>query len=548
MNLSGIVFQQPVNLCWLFAVPIFILLFLGMLHYMKLKLEKFGEHSLIKRITPENSRKKLLLKFYILLAAYVLIVTDLAKPEFSFRHKIVQATDLMIVLDVSQSMLTTDIKPNRLESAKSFLEKLSSGLTNTRLGLVPFAGQSIVLLPLTADKKTLLEFLAEMTPETIPVQGTLIAPALELAVSSFSQVKNRTKIILLVTDGEDHEQQALETAQLLKKQGIHLLIYGIGSDSGGMVPVFKNDKFSHYKTDQVGKLVISKVNKAFLDSLAEAVKGKLFMGGNDQFLNHGISDPVLVSDEIKKEITRTRSATIQKVEQINFPVGLMLSLMLLLSEFILSEKKNGNAKTIYNQIRSKLSLVLLLILMLLPDLASAQVSYYTARKGNKAYEHRNFALAERLYSANAGNTSISLINFNRAAALYQQSKYVQAAKIYTLFILSGKPVLHQVWYNLGNCLFMQHEYALSIAQYVNYLHTEPHDHAALYNLAYARYMLHKNTPPPKNASEVSQPSPSTINQEKVPQRSKINRAALKNALEKSQSKSADIKGHLEKDW
>ena len=182
MNLSGIVFQQPVNLCWLFAVPIFILLFLGMLHYMKLKLEKFGEHSLIKRITPENSRKKLLLKFYILLAAYVLIVTDLAKPEFSFRHKIVQATDLMIVLDVSQSMLTTDIKPNRLESAKSFLEKLSSGLTNTRLGLVPFAGQSIVLLPLTADKKTLLEFLAEMTPETIPVQGTLIAPALELAI------------------------------------------------------------------------------------------------------------------------------------------------------------------------------------------------------------------------------------------------------------------------------------------------------------------------------------------------------------------------------
>lgn len=548
MNLSGIVFQQPVILCWLFAVPIFIILFLGMLHYMKLKLGKFGENLLIKRITPENSRKKLFLKFYILLAAYIVIVTDLARPEFSFRHRIVQATDIMIVLDVSQSMLTTDVGTNRLEAAKSFLEKLSSDLSNTRIGLVPFAGQSIVLLPLTRDKKTLLEFLAEMTTETIPLQGTLIAPALELAASSFSQVKNRTKIILLVTDGEDHEQQALETAQLLKHQGIHLLIYAIGSDSGGMIPVFKNGKFLHYKTDAAGKLVISKVNKAFLDSLAGVVKGKLFMGRNNETLQHGQSDPVLISDEIKQEITRTRSINIQKVEQINFPVGLMLALILLLSEFILSEKKNELVATIYNQIRSKLSLLLFFILLFLPDFVSAQISYYSARKGNKAYQQQKYAMAEHLYSENAGGIPSSSISFNRAAALYQESKYAEATKIYTLLTLSRKPVLHQVWYNLGNCLFMQHEYALSIAQYLHYLHTEPHDHAALYNLAYARYMLHRNTPPPKNTDEMNQPSPSTANQEKIPQQSKINRSALKNALEKSQSKSSDTKGHLDKDW
>ena len=548
MNVSGIVFQQPVNLCWLFAVPIFVLLFLGMLHYMKLKLEKFGEKGLIKRITPENSRRKLFLKFYILLAAYVVIVTDLARPEFTFRHKIVQATDIMIVLDVSQSMLTADIKPNRLESAKTFLEILSSGLNNSRIGLLPFAGQSIVLLPLTNDRKTLLEFIAEMTPETIPLQGTLIAPALGLASSSFNQDKNRTKIILLVTDGENHEQQALETALLLRQKGIHLLIYGVGSTNGGMIPVFINEKFSHYKTDQAGKLVISTINKGFLDSLASVAKGKFFISDNNETVKHGLSEQLVVSDNILREIAKTRSMNIQIVQQINFPIGLMLALVLLLSEFILSEKKNGNASTIYKQIKSKLSLLMLVVLLFMPDLASGQISYYSARKGNTAYRQGNFVLAERLYSENAGSIPVTSISFNKAASLYQEAKFTQAAKIYTRIILSGKPVLHQVWYNLGNCLFMQHEYALSIAQYLNYLRVEPLDHAGLYNLAYARYMLGKNTPPPKNSAELNQPSPSPINQEKVPQRSKINKAALKNALEKTQSKSSDTKSHLAQDW
>ena len=548
MNLSGIVFQQPVNLCWLFAVPIFILMFLGMLHYMKLKLEKFGEQGLIKRITPENSRRKLFLKFYILLAAYIVIVTDLARPEFSFRHKTVQATDIMIVLDVSQSMLTADIRPNRLESAKTFLEILSSGLNNSRIGLLPFAGQSIVLLPLTNDRKTLLEFIAEMTPETIPLQGTLIAPALKLAASSFNQDKKRTKIILLVTDGENHEQQALETALLLRQQGIHLLIYGVGSANGGMIPVFKDKKFSHYKTDQAGKLVKSTLNKRFLDSLAGVAKGKFFINDNNKTVDHGLSEQEVMNDNIMREIAQTRSVNIQVVEQIKFPIGLMLALMLLLSEFMLSEKKNGNVSTIYKQIKSKLSLLMLVVLLFKPDMASGQISYYSARKGNTAYSQGNFALAERLYSANSDSLTVTSISFNKAAALYQEAKFTQAAKIYTRIILSGKPVLHQVWYNLGNCLFMQHEYALSIAQYLNYLRVEPHDHAGLYNLAYARYMLGKNTPPPKNSTELNQPSPSPINQEKVPQRSKINKAALKNALEKSESKSSNTKNHLDQDW
>ena len=272
------------------------------------------------------------------------------------------------------------------------------------------------------------------------------------------------------------------------------------------------------------------------------------MSGNNETVDHGLSEQVVMNNDITREIAKTRSINIQVVKQINFPIGLMLALILLLSEFILSEKKNGNVSAIYKQIRSKLSLLMLVILLFIPDLVSGQISYYSARKGNTAYGQGNFALAERLYSSNEGSKPVTSISFNKAAALYQEAKFTEAAKIYTRIILSGKPVLHQVWYNLGNCLFMQHEYALSIVQYLNYLRVEPHDHAGLYNLAYARYMLGKTTPPPKNSAELSQPTPSPINQEKVPQRSRINKVALKNALEKSQSKSSDTRSHLDQDW
>lgn len=542
MSLSGIVFQRPANLLWLFAAPVFVLLFIGMQHYIRLKLNKFGERVLIKRITPENSGRKQYIKFFILLTAYLLIITDLAKPEFSFRYKTKQAADLIILLDVSQSMMATDLVPNRLQAAKSLLNSLITGLENTRLALIPFAGQSIVMIPLTADKKTLLDFVDEMAPETIPVQGTLIAPGLSMAGSSFTTARDHTKIILLLTDGEDHEPAALEESRHLKQQGIALIICGIGTTQGSRIPVYKNGKFEQYKTDRQQNIIISKMNGHFLDSLATVSSGRLFKVENNSLINN---NEQLIS-YVHAEIEKRRSKTAEKLQEINFPVYLLSALLLLLAEFVLSEKKNSSLIALYTRVKSKLWVLALLALLLSPEFAYCQFSYITARNGNKAYNQRDYQLAEKLFREYKGSDKLPALRFNLASALYQQAEYSQAEQIFTSLIATGKQP-DAAWYDLANCLLMQKKYESSILIYIRYLHLKPTDHQALYNLAYARYMLRKQSMPPQN-SAAQPPPPAMTRQNKIPQRSKIDHAAIKNALEKSQAKTSADKQNLDKDW
>lgn len=555
MNLSGIVFQHPDSLYWLLAVPVLLVLFAGMVRVNSARLNLFGEHQLIARITPDNSISKQYLKFFFLLAAYILIIFNLAGPALSYRYKVSQPADLLVLIDVSESMLSTDALPNRLQAAKQLVRELAPGLENTRFGLLPFAGQAIVELPLSEDTRTLLDIMDQLQPETIPVQGTLIAPALQLAAASFNHTAGRARFILLLTDGEDHEHEALSEAAALKTAGIKLLVCGIGTAKGGYIPQYKGSRFLGYKHDRSGQVVLSRFNAPFLDSLTDAAGGSFFTLQSGA-TPHGTA--AHVSGVIARFIKEKRIAGAERTRQLTFPVGITLAVILLLAEFILSERKSTLLSATWKRVKSRFGYILLGVIFVMPASAPAQVrapapvSYYNARKGNQAYQQRKYKLAETYFKANPGATEDSRIQFNLASALFQQGNYRDARLLFARLAgesnLPGTAV--PALYDLGNCLVMEKEYAGSIPVYIRYLKLHPNDLQGRYNLAYARFMLRRQTPPPPPPASGSPPPVQQQQQQQQTgqNRVKMDQAALKTALEKSSADSKLKQQGLRQDW
>ncbi len=532
LSFTGIVFQQPWRLLWLCAVPLFILLYFAMLHWVQIKLVRFGEIGLIRRITPENSVNKQYVKFIFLNLAYILIIMSLSRPSLSYRIRESQAADIYIVLDVSRSMLATDAAPSRLQSVVNLLGTLVNQTPNARMGLIPFAGQALVEVPLSTDKRTLLSFISQMQPETIPVQGTLIGPALDLASASFSNEPERARMVMLFTDGENYDPDAIAAASRLKVQHQSLVICGVGSAAGSKIPLGIHRGVREYKKDRKGSIVISKFNEAFLDSLALAGSGKVFT------LN-GLN-ALTMQMLIQKEIAAKRLIYRQEVKNIEYPYGLALALVLLLVEFMLSERRNGLTDYLKTRLKGLRIPFLCLLLYFCPLQGKAQLSYYSARKGNEAYRQGKFSLAEKLYKQNSPEKPQPALLYNTASSLFQLSRFTEAAAMFRT-ILGDKNAasLHQqAWYDLGNCQLKQEQFAQSISSYIQSLRLKPEDQAARYNLAYARMMLKKSMQPPPAMSNASQPPPAA---EKKP-------PAFKTDLNKSNKDAAKPSADLPQDW
>lgn len=265
---------EHIQYLWLLVgVLLFTILFIWYWWWAAKKSAQFGEQHLIEKLTPYRSKKLLLAKFVLSVLAYVFVVLGFANPQIGTRQEKVtrKGIDVIMALDVSNSMLSEDLKPNRLLRAKNFIQNFLNQLHNDRLGIIVFAGRAYLQMPLTVDYSAARMYIKTISPAMIPTQGTNIAEAINLARESFVAGETKSKALIVITDGEDNEGGVDEALENAVKEGIKVYTIGIGTDNGGPIPV-GND----YKRDGDGNIVLTKMNKEMMRDIASKGKGKFY--------------------------------------------------------------------------------------------------------------------------------------------------------------------------------------------------------------------------------------------------------------------------------
>lgn len=328
MNLA-----HPWILHFLWLAPLTALLFIVHNRQKTRAMERFAEPELLKRLTGDVRRGRRVLRSACLLAALILMILALAGPRWGSHYQEVsqKGVDILIVLDVSRSMLVEDVEPNRLERAKREISDFISVVQGDRLGLVAFAGAAFTQCPLTLDYGALAMFLTSLGPTMVPVPGTDLGAALQTAISAFDAASETDKVILLITDGEDNEDRGLQAAREAAKKGIKIFVFGIGDPSGGPIP--SDDGKGGFKKDAEGQLVLSRLNEEGLKEIASATGGTYVRSvAGDLDLD------VLYFEGIKQrtEAAQLKSGKIKVYEE-RFPLFVLAACVLLLLEGLIRE-------------------------------------------------------------------------------------------------------------------------------------------------------------------------------------------------------------------
>lgn len=295
--------------------------------------KKIGDEQLVNLLTANHSTKKFSTKFYIILAAMAFTALGAANLRRAGKAEDVnrKGRDIIITMDVSKSMLADDIKPNRLEKSKQFVSKLLERLPDDRIALIWFAGKAYLPMPLTADQGAANLFVQSAVPDAVPTQGTVIGEALRLATESFPQQGKRYKVVLLLTDGEDHDESAVTMAKQLKDRGILLIAIGLGTVEGSPIT---EPGTTEYKKDKNGQTVVTKLNEVLLKQMA-AVNGGLY--GNMQNSDALLQEVTAVIDQLEK---KGIDGEVSNTNYNNYFIWfLAMALLLLTIETVISERK-----------------------------------------------------------------------------------------------------------------------------------------------------------------------------------------------------------------
>jgi Ca-activated chloride channel family protein len=314
------------------AIPLLLTLFWYLLEWKTKAAKRIGDPELVSRLIINFSPVKFLIKFGLALLALCCIIVGAANIQRRGATEIVNRTgvDIMYVLDVSKSMLAEDVKPNRLEKAKELLTRLLGKLSNDRVGLVLFAGRAYLQMPLTIDQGAAKMYIQNAEPDVVPTQGTVIADALTMANNAFSNQDRKYKAIVLVSDGEDHDPDALKVAKHLADDGVMINTVGVGTPEGATIidPVSRE-----LKKDAEGQIVITKLNETELNQLADAGKGAYLRLDNLDDAEITLSQRL---DGIEKRAL-TDKEFVNYTSYFQWFVG--AAALLLLLEFFLSERK-----------------------------------------------------------------------------------------------------------------------------------------------------------------------------------------------------------------
>ena len=265
-------FQHPEYFIGIILIPLLIYLYIHLAGWKKKLSTRIGDPTLVTQLVKSFSPRKFLFKFVLVCIAVFLLVAGLAnlRAKGSEENISRQGVDVMIVLDVSKSMLATDVKPNRLDKAKQLLYRLVDRLQNDRIGLILFAGRSYMQMPLTTDHGAAKLYISEAGPEAVPTQGTIFSEAMNMANSSFNRNEHKYKAVVLISDGEDHDPEGLKIAKQMADNGVMVNTVGIGSPEGSEII---DPETKEIKKDEKGNPVISKLNEAELIGISDATNG-----------------------------------------------------------------------------------------------------------------------------------------------------------------------------------------------------------------------------------------------------------------------------------
>ena len=325
----------------LLIIPVLTLFFMWSRIARKRALKKFGQQEILQQLMPFSSKGRPVLKFIILMLALAFFITGIARPQFGSKLKTIKrkGIELMIALDVSNSMMAEDIQPNRLERAKRAISRLVDRLKDDKIGLIVFAGDAYTQLPITSDYNSAKLFLNSVNTQIVPKQGTAIGAAIDLARKSFTPGGEANKAIIVITDGENHEDDAISSAKTAVNEGIIVHTIGMGLPSGSPIPVLRNGQTDYLK-DRDGKVVVTKLNEQMLEQIAAAGQGIYVRANNAQVGLNALFDEI---NKMEKQEMETR--TYSEYDD-QFQYFFALGLFLLLLEFVILERKNKYLKNI----------------------------------------------------------------------------------------------------------------------------------------------------------------------------------------------------------
>lgn len=267
----------------LFIIPILVVLFLYVQLWKKKKQKEFGDSRLLEKLSPEKSVFKPVLKISVLLLAIAFMIIALVNPKIGTKVETVkrQGIDIVFAVDVSKSMLAEDVAPNRLEKSKQLVSQLINQLGSDKIGIIAYSGSAFPVLPMTSDYSVAKMFMQGMNPGMISSQGTSIDEAIELANEKYFVKKEKTsKLLIIISDGEDHSDNAVDAAEDAKSAGIKIITIGVGSEKGGTIPLKSLGKGGELQKDQDGNVVVTKRNAEVLDKIAKSAGG-IYIDGNN---------------------------------------------------------------------------------------------------------------------------------------------------------------------------------------------------------------------------------------------------------------------------
>ncbi len=325
-------FKYPFFLHGLWGVLLLIVFFVLIFRHKQMLLERFGHLEILKRIMPGFNRRRMVWKSIFFILSYVCFVIALADPQIGTKLEEVkrEGVDIIVALDVSNSMLAEDIKPSRLEKAKHELDNFIDLLQGDRIGLIAFAGLAHLVCPLTLDYGAAKMFLQLIDTDLIPVQGTALEEAIRTAMKSFNQKERKHKVLILITDGEDHEGDPVKAAEEAAKEGIIIYTIGIGSPQGVPIPIY--DKYGRslgFKKDRNGNVVTTRLDVKTLQKIAFVTNGKYYIASSGQAELRKIYDEIRKME--KKELDSRKFAQYED----RFQVFVILGLLFLMLEFFL---------------------------------------------------------------------------------------------------------------------------------------------------------------------------------------------------------------------
>ncbi len=329
-------FANPEYFYLYWLIPLFILFFVWSFRKKRKLLQRIGDENLVNQLIQSVSRKKQIWKVVIVLLAFCFLIFALADPQIGTKLENVkrEGVDILVALDVSKSMLAEDVSPNRLEKAKHEISTFIDGLRGDRIGLICFSGLSFVQCPLTLDYSAAKLFLNDIDTDIIPRPGTAIGKAITTASESFVTKEFKHKVLILITDGEDHGGDPVEIAKEAAKDGMVIYTIGIGSPQGAPIPVY--DKYGNrtgYKKDNEGNVITTKLDVLTLEKIAFETGGKYYIS------SHGESELEKIYDEIaemeKKELSSRQFTQFED----RFQIFLLATIIFLLIETLLSERR-----------------------------------------------------------------------------------------------------------------------------------------------------------------------------------------------------------------